>query len=376
MKTKDRHIIIVTIVFILGALAVMVMYNFVSFSKSMKSDMELIGENSLLAEINQINTYLGQGSNTLRVSAATVEYMLQQNMSSKEIEDYLKHQTKEYQNKIDKNFTGIYGYINGEYIDGSEWIPDEDYIPTEREWYTKALEANGEVVLISPYLDAMTHEVVVSVCVLLNDGKSVLSIDIVLNTIQEITENINLSDVGYGFIVDENSMVIAHKNAEEIGKNYFTDNAEMQQLLSQSGQNKSFSMSISGESNYVFTGKTSDNWTVAMIVSSDKLFQPVRNLIIRSTIIVIAVYIVVILFSAFSLRRLEESVAELDKKQEEVELANENLQRSHDTISDIAYKNIITDFKNRYALQDDIKNKYSGHQLEIAYFKCYMRKHL
>ena len=35
---------------------------------------------------------------------------------------------------LDPSTTGIYGWINEEYLDGAGWVPDEDYVATERPW--------------------------------------------------------------------------------------------------------------------------------------------------------------------------------------------------------------------------------------------------
>ena len=59
----------------------------------------------------------------------------------------------------------------------------------------------------------------ISVSKMFSDGDSVLSLDIALNRIQEITESINLHDLGYGFVVDKNGLVVAHNDVNEKGKN-------------------------------------------------------------------------------------------------------------------------------------------------------------
>ena len=68
-------------------------------------------------------------------------------------------EAKDQTEQIDKNFTGIYGYINGQYIDGSGWIPPKEYDPLTRDWYIDAFEAGGDMVLSEPYVDAQTGSV-------------------------------------------------------------------------------------------------------------------------------------------------------------------------------------------------------------------------
>ena len=160
--------------------------------------------------------------------------MMNNHATSKDIENFLVYESKRYQEEIDENFTGIYGVFNDDYIDGIGWVPDANYDPTTRDWYTVAMEAKGEPVLISPYLDAQTNTVMVSVSKMLSDKKSVLSLDITMDEIQTIAESINVNDIGYGFVVDNNGLVVAHKDIEEKGKNYLADDSDMRALVEKS----------------------------------------------------------------------------------------------------------------------------------------------
>ncbi len=148
----------------------------------------------------------------LQVTSITVEYMMQNGASAEEIEAFLVEESERYKEEIDVNFTGIYGLFNGSYLDGIGWVPDDDYEPKKREWYLKGKSAQGKPTLVSPYLDAQTNTIMISVSQLLYDGESVISLDITMDEMQIITEDIQLNDMGYGFIVDSNGLVVAHYN--------------------------------------------------------------------------------------------------------------------------------------------------------------------
>ena len=367
MKKKEKNIFIVTIAFMLVALALMVTFNFLSFYKNAVNNMETVGSSSLSAEISEIQAYISQATNTLSVTADNIDYMMNQDITPDEIEQYLKFETTRFQEEIDENFTGVYGYINGQYIDGSDWIPPSDYVPTERDWYTAAAQSNGDPVIVTPYVDAMTNEVITSVCCLLDDGKSVISIDIVLNRVQEITESINLDNMGYAFIVDESGLIIAHNDSSEVGKNCF-GNYEMLELIEEAKTSEYFNRKLDGEDIYVFTGEATAGWRVVMIIPKSAFLKSSQDLLIKNILIVIVVYAAVIFFSVFAFRKLKESIEELDKKQQQVENANKNLERSQNVINKIAYTNIITDLKNRYSLESDIKEKLESEYVNVAYF--------
>ena len=43
------------------------------------------------------------------------------------------------------------------------YVPDEDYDPRTREWYTTAIQEKGDPVIVSPYLDAQTDTIMISI---------------------------------------------------------------------------------------------------------------------------------------------------------------------------------------------------------------------
>lgn len=160
---KDWGQYVLTLLFTLLALTMIVYYSFGSFYSVAKQDAVTIGKNSVSEEAEKLNNFLLKGLDVLQVTGITVDYMLQNGNSSKEIENFLLRQSEDYTKHIDKNFTGIYGLFNDVYIDGIGWVPDEDYVPQERPWYTTAMEGKGAPVIVSPYLDAQTGSVMISV---------------------------------------------------------------------------------------------------------------------------------------------------------------------------------------------------------------------
>ncbi len=309
MKKWNNKMYVLTIIGTLVALFTMVAYNYSTFYSNSVDNMEDIGTSNLAQVTEQLEGYLSTGMNAVQTTAVTLEYMMENDSTKADIEEFLVYESKKYTEEIDENFTGIYGLFNGEYIDGIGWVPDEDYVPREREWYIVAKEADGDSVLVSPYLDAQTNTIMMSISKMFPDKDSVLSLDITLDEIQHITESIRLNGIGYGFVVDKAGLVVAHNDPNEKGKNY-CEEEDMNTLLEKvySKDNDCFEFYIDGERYTVFSDTVMDDWYVVMVVSKQALFNDVNLTLTRNIIICSIISVLIILFYVVTIKRINRSM--------------------------------------------------------------------
>lgn len=322
---SEKRIYIITLFFTLFAMVFMAIYTFSTFYSNAVSNMFSMGHSSLAEVTEKLDGYLAKGMDVLQVTAITVEYMMQDGASSEEIEGFLLEESARYMEDIDPNFTGIYGVFNGTYIDGIGWVPDDDYVPQEREWYIAAKEAGGKPVIVSPYLDAQTNTIMISVSQLLYDNESVISLDIALDEVQIITQSINMDNVGYGFIVDEEGLVVAHSDDQEKGKNY-NEEGQMHELLEKvyEGQNggNTFQTTINGEKCTIFVDRVRNDWYVAMVISDTKLFEEIRGVLVQNIIVSAAVFVLISCFCTLAFLRIRLHMRNAEESRRNVEEMN------------------------------------------------------
>lgn len=310
MKALNKQWYIFTLLGIIIALVIMVAYNHNTLDSSVKSNMADIGASNIAQVAEKLNSYLESGKSVVQTTAVAVEYMIDNDVDKKKIEELLVYESQQYGEEIDENFTGIYGWIDGAYIDGAGWIPDKDFDPKSRNWYTAAVAANGEPVIVSPYVDVQTGAVVVSVSQMLSDGESVISLDIKMDHIQEITEGMHLGELGYGFVIDGSGLVIAHSNINEIGRNYYSDNQTIAQVVDRikKGDEQYFEADVNNELVTVFSDAVISDWHIVMIVNNDTLFADSKISLRNNIIVCILISVLIIVFFIINFVRMSYSV--------------------------------------------------------------------
>ena len=106
------------------------------------------------------------------------------------------------------------------YIAGNDFciIPDfdmpEDYIATDRVWYTGAVRNGGRTYVSSPYQDAMTGEICYTVSVMLGDGETVLGVDYTMERIRNYI--VQMSDEAVNAVIVTDEGIIAGCSNESL----------------------------------------------------------------------------------------------------------------------------------------------------------------
>jgi len=350
LKKINRKWYMIFILCTIVALFVMVAYNYKVFKSSLETSLEELGTSSLAHSKEQLDGYFVRRVEVLRTTASSVEFMMENNASLEDIGKFLSYESERYVEEIDDNFTGIYGVFYGVYIDGAGWVPDENYDPTTRNWYKEAVEANGQPILVSPYVDAQTGNVMMSMSKSLSDGESIISLDIEMDAVQEIADNIAIDGMGYGIVIDENGMVVAAGMPEEADENYSIDNEEMNALLLDVCEttDNCFRTKMKGESYTVFTDRVMDSWTVVLFIKDAELFADATKILRRDIVVSLVISILIVSMFSFAFVKTNESIKLEKQSNEKVEDMNKKIIR--------ALVRTI-DAKDRYT---------NGHSLRVA----------
>ena len=283
-------------------------YKMAAISHDLTMHMKIEFENYLIPVETLINGLV-----------TNVEQMMDEGSSAKDIEDYLVRQTDLLTGEFAKDTTGLYGYINGTYVDGAHWVPPEDYDPEKRDWYLETVAAGGRIAYVAPYIDAQSGDSSVTVSRLLKDGKSVIALDLKVTSLQRIVDNLmnegevdendknaakyKKSSLGgaegkYILILDNSGKIVVHTDRSMVGINIYKKNIEpytsiVEHVLKQ--KERQFDVKFDGNHDSLSTVDINRDWMAIAAVDYYNTFGEIIHVTAYTAAISVAVIIILTL---------------------------------------------------------------------------------
>ncbi|MGK5509898.1 methyl-accepting chemotaxis protein [Brevibacillus formosus] len=240
----------------------------------------------------------------------------------------------------------------------------KEYDARTREWYTKAMEQKGQVIISKPYVSAASKNIVVSVAKTTDDGHGVAVVNLSLK--KYVTDTVNVAKVGtqgFAFILDESQKVITHPTiaAGEVPQ----DDSYKSFYEQQSGV---LSAQIDGKpSRIVFTTNKITGWKIAGVLYDSELDE-LKKPIITQTVGMIIISVLLSLVILYVINRIFvhplKQMTRLSKQ-----LAAGNLAETHitvknrDELGDLAQAFNSLALQLRQLIEDLLKNAQNLNQV-------------
>jgi len=302
-------------VFVCFAFVLMIAISYAATNIILRNHLSYEVEELLRTAELTIKSNLRETISTLNETSFTVRDMVERGESQDAILRYLIDVSDWFKENEDLvyGFNGIYGYIRGDFLDGSRWEPPPGYAPPERNWFIAAKEKHGELAETLPYVDEDTGEIVISYTKELFDasGKSigVLGVDVLLNMIGEYIETLRLSKAGYGILLSRNFEIMAHPDNGYIGKQLGSisgDYAKIQAILASGKSVNAFSvLNYEHIRHIAFFKQLYNGWYIASMTPSDIYFRDMQIMSLILTLVGFALMIIVSLLISRQYQSIE-----------------------------------------------------------------------
>ena len=257
----------------------------------------LNGEMSAKKVADSVENYLNVNFDSVRFSSLALDDMIRRGRSDEEIQEYLVGETAAIRSVVSENATGLYGYINGRFFSGTLWEPPENFVPTERPWYTKPMMEKGVLTMLEPYQDAQTGAIMLAIGKTLCDGVSVISVDVSLDRIQSITEEaVSSGKTDIQMILNESGMVVAHSDRTEIGMEYGQGGDSIGNVIYdriKDAKEDAFECRYGGSYYLVYVTDIGDSWECISVIDATSTFHSLTFFFAGTILVVIAMVVVI-----------------------------------------------------------------------------------
>ncbi|WP_235828133.1 methyl-accepting chemotaxis protein [Brevibacillus migulae] len=117
------------------------------------------------------------------------------------------------------------GTDKGLFLNSPKTKMADDYDPRKRAWYQDAMAKKDQVIITSPYVSAMTKNLVITFAKATTDGKGVVAASLTLTELDKIVKKVKIGNEGYVQVLDKNRKWIIHPSAE-VGSEFKGETAD------------------------------------------------------------------------------------------------------------------------------------------------------
>lgn len=221
-----------------------------------------------------------------------------------------------------KGFKPNLGYVyvgssTGDFVSSPKGNMGSDYDPRTHSWYTGAI-ASKQAVVTSPYLDAVSGASVVTIAKASSDKKTVVAVDLNLNSLVEEIKSLDMGENGYVYVLDSNNAYILHPTIET---GTVETSPQLEPLFTKDSGEFSYTSTEDGKKRYlVFDTDKLTGWKVVGVSYAermDKSVAPIKHLTLSVIILSILASGLASYYNILSfmrpLRRLQEGTSRLSK---------------------------------------------------------------
>ncbi|GHV87717.1 hypothetical protein AGMMS50267_00770 [Spirochaetia bacterium] len=300
LRKSFPYLIMVIIAFVL-----MVVVGYYSANQVMQDQAEKNADGVLRTTEANIAEGLTRSELMLLNAYHTIRGMLDRGESNDAILAYLLDTVDWMGREVNglPGFYGVYGYINGTFLDGTGVEPAPGYSPESRPWYQAAAHlTEGQIVYTAPYVDSITGDVIITAVQKLYDSMLMLDIDLVW--FSQYSRFLNEGSASnYGIVINQDMMVITHPGEDRIGLNIQElndDYAALADLLARDGTISNMRITdIDGRPATVYVRQIFNGWYMALVTPMDTYYHSLYSMEIHPAFLGL---ILIILFSLIMLR--------------------------------------------------------------------------
>jgi len=242
----------------------------------------------------------------LKLASVGIYNFYNQNIATKEImEAYLADVMENVPNSLDIYFTNniMWNKFGGLGVFASGWIPDDDWDNTQRDWFTSAKKLNGGIAYSDPYVDAETHEVIITLSMtVLNKNREDLGViadDIEVKYLGKMLNEMRAFTGQKMHIINKDALFVSHEDINAIMKKDFFIEENLEKYRNDVLKNNEFFIIDSNILLYSSSIPNTD-WILITTIPNEVILADSNRLMLLiffTAFVLLALSVVILIFS-------------------------------------------------------------------------------
>jgi signal transduction histidine kinase/DNA-binding response OmpR family regulator len=227
MKILVSRPLCIQLIFTALAFAAMAFLSYLFMRDAVNTSLLRNAESVFSFAKTQLESDLLEPKLILRGFSQTVRNMILRGDTADSIKDYVID-ISDYLHTSDLRVlrsTNMYVYIESPndpvFLSNTDNIP-EGFIPERQPWFMEAISNCGSIIETAPYKCIFSGATIITYARCIHDNENVrmavIGLDVNIDDIGEVISEITLEQGGYGILISQNFLVLAHDNPEYIGK--------------------------------------------------------------------------------------------------------------------------------------------------------------
>ncbi|MDR0548681.1 MAG: response regulator [Deltaproteobacteria bacterium] len=283
------------------------MVSYLYVSSVMKRQVDLHSNNKIVAYQASLKAIIQANEDALSHAAAFVGMSLDRAEPTHQQADIIRTLNELYNRQPDIRacFLSIYGFLDGNYIDGTGVIPGAYFNPKTAPWLRGAILTQG-VYHAAPYIESRNGLAVAAMSMVVFDSKGesrgVLGIDFLLDPIVTQIDEFKVTDAGFSLLTDSSLKILTYPDKSFVG-HYLGDTPgyeKVAQDLTSVGSEiliEKFSLGKKGD-HIGFFSRLDNGWYLGNLVPVNFYYKEVFDLfpfILTSSLVLSVILSVVLL---------------------------------------------------------------------------------
>ncbi len=288
---KKNRTIFMQLLFTILAFTTMVFLSYFFMSSIVRGSLVRNAEGILDFAESQVNSGLFKSKNLLANYSETLQKMIQRGDSTDKIQEYISNVSDVILQESDSSSVrGLFIRIERKaeepvLIHGDNWPEEEDHWVKEQTWYRLAVENEGKMIETPPEINSSNDTIFTyAECIFDNEGNrlGVVGLDVYIDHIADEIIKTTSKLGGYGMLVSQDFLMLAHPNEEFINKKMSDPmipvSIYIEELEKGNKVSEEHLISFREEPSVAFFRKLSNGWFIGMVSPEKQYYQNMSNM--------------------------------------------------------------------------------------------------